>query len=224
MGILAVQAGLEVRLGGVWGQEGTPEPRCGDTMRKRTLRLEVLLAIRATGTQVSSCTELVGISEPGTERHFGDSQLARHPQVTQGAGEGGMVPTSHAVMPSPISNGLHPGGRWAALGGWWRPSRTWSRGSVSFLAKTMSSERRWGDFKVPWSVTGSIGGYFLQSRRGQLALLLVFPFSQEKYDGGKSENYRLESGMSNLCSSSPRHSAIRTGERARTISRRRRKR
>lgn len=81
MDILAVQAGLEVRLGEVWRQEGAHETQSGDAMRGSTRRLEVFLAIRPMWTQPSSGTELVGTSEPETEGHFGDSQLIRRPQI-----------------------------------------------------------------------------------------------------------------------------------------------
>lgn len=164
MDILAVQAGLEVRLGEVWRQEGARETQSGDAMRGSTRRLEVFLAIRAMWTQLSSGTELVGTSKPfllGKALPHASCQLIHHPQIAWGAGGGGIIPASHAVTMSPVSKGkgLHPGGRWAVPRGRQRPSQTWSRGFMSFLNKTVSSERCWGDFKVLWSMTILMGGY-----------------------------------------------------------------
>lgn len=84
MDILAVQAGLEVRLGEVWRQEGARETQSGDAMRGSTRRLEVFLAIRAMWTQLSSGTELVGTSKPfllGKALPHASCQLIHHPQI-----------------------------------------------------------------------------------------------------------------------------------------------
>lgn len=76
---------------------------------------------RATGTQVSFCTELLGDSKPGTEGIFGGHPALPSSPYHLGCSwrRDGLIISGYAISirPRTKGKGLHPGGRRAAPGG-----------------------------------------------------------------------------------------------------------